>query len=49
VSFAGLAPGFVGLWQVNVVVPAGLTQGDYPLTVTVGGQTSNGANVSVTP
>ena len=49
VPFAGLAPGFVGLWQVNVVVPAGLTKGDYPLTVTVGGQTSNAANVSVTP
>jgi uncharacterized protein (TIGR03437 family) len=49
VAFAGLAPGFVGLWQVNVVVPAGLTKGDYPLTVTVDGQTSNSANVSVTP
>jgi uncharacterized protein (TIGR03437 family) len=49
VSFAGLAPGFVGLWQVNVVVPSGLTTaGNYPLTVTVGGQTSNSANVSVT-
>ncbi len=49
VSFAGLAPSFVGLWQVNVVVPSGLTTGDFPLTVTVGGQTSNSANVSVTP
>jgi uncharacterized protein (TIGR03437 family) len=50
VSFAGLAPGFVGLWQVNVVVPSGLTTaGNYPLTVTVDGQTSNSANVSVTP
>jgi len=49
VSFAGLAPGFVGLWQVNVVVPAGVAEGDLPLTVSVGGQTSNSANVSVTP
>jgi uncharacterized protein (TIGR03437 family) len=49
VSFAGLAPSFVGLWQVNVVVPSGLAQGDFPLTVTVGGQTSNSANVSVAP
>ena len=49
VSFAGLAPGFVGLWQVNVVVPSGVVQGDLPLTVSVGGQTSNSANVSVTP
>jgi uncharacterized protein (TIGR03437 family) len=49
VSFAGLAPTFVGLWQVNVVVPAGLAQGEYPLIITVGGQASNAANVSVTP
>jgi uncharacterized protein (TIGR03437 family) len=49
VSFAGLTPDFVGLWQVNIVVPSGLAQGNFPLTVTVGGQTSNAANVSVTP
>jgi len=30
-------------------VPTGLTQGNYPLTVTVGGQTSNAASVSVAP
>jgi uncharacterized protein (TIGR03437 family) len=49
VSFAGLAPGFVGLWQVNIVVPSGLAQGNFPLSVTVDGQTSNAASVSVTP
>jgi uncharacterized protein (TIGR03437 family) len=50
VSFAGLAPNFVGLWQVNVVVPSGLTTaGNFPLVVTVGGQSSNSASVSVTP
>jgi uncharacterized protein (TIGR03437 family) len=49
ISFAGLAPGFVGLWQLNIVVPSGLSKGDVPLTVTVGGQTSSAANVSVTP
>ncbi len=49
VSFAGLAPDFVGLWQVNITVPSGVAKGDLPLTVTVGGQTSNSANVSVTP
>lgn len=49
VSSADLAPDFVGLWQVNIVVPAGVTQGDVPLVVTVGGQSSNAANVSVTP
>jgi len=47
VSFAGLAPGWVGLVQVNLVVPAGLTAGTYPLTVTIDGQTSNAGNISV--
>jgi uncharacterized protein (TIGR03437 family) len=49
VSSAALAPGFVGLWQANIVVPSALTQGDFPLIVSVGGQASNSANVSVTP
>jgi uncharacterized protein (TIGR03437 family) len=47
VSFAGLAPGFVGLWQLNIVVPSGLSSGNLPLVVMVGGQSSNSANVSV--
>lgn len=48
VQFAGLAPGFVGLWQFNLQVPPGVT-GDVPLIITVDGQTSNPGNVSVTP
>jgi len=48
-SFAGLASGFVSLVQVNIVVPSGLATGDYPLTVTIAGQESNSAMVSVTP
>ena len=47
VSFVGLAPGFVGLTQMNIVVPPGLASGDYPLSVTIGGQTSNSGLVSV--
>jgi uncharacterized protein (TIGR03437 family) len=48
VAFAGLAPGFVGLVQMNIVVPSGLATGSYPLTVTIGSDTSNSATVSVT-
>jgi len=34
---AGLAPGFVGLYQIDVLVPAGLTgQGALPLNLSVG-------------
>jgi len=47
VSFAGLAPGFVGLMQVNLVVPTGLSAGTYPLVVTIDGQASNAGNISV--
>ena len=48
VSFAGLAPGFVGLLQMNIVVPSGLATGDYPLTVSIAGETSNAGTISVT-
>ena len=48
VSFAGLAPGFVGLVQMNIVVPSDLPTGNYPLIVTIGSETSNPATISVT-
>jgi uncharacterized protein (TIGR03437 family) len=49
VTFAGLAPGFVGLWQANITVPSVSSTADLPLTISAGGQTSNAGNVSVTP
>lgn len=39
VLYAGLAPGYVGLYQFNVTVPAVTADADLPLTVTVGGAT----------
>jgi uncharacterized protein (TIGR03437 family) len=47
VMFTGLAPGFVGLSQMNIVVPSGLASGDYPLTVTIAGKTSNAGTLSI--
>jgi uncharacterized protein (TIGR03437 family) len=42
VQFAGLAPGFVGLYQVNVQVPAGVAPGPaVPLVLSQGGVSSN--------
>lgn len=47
VAFVGLTPGFVGLAQANIVVPASLTTGRYPLTVTINGETSNTGAITV--
>jgi uncharacterized protein (TIGR03437 family) len=48
VQFSGLAPGFAGLYQVNVQVPDGVTPGDaVPLVLTIGGATSNTATIAV--
>jgi uncharacterized protein (TIGR03437 family) len=47
VSFSGLAPGFAGLYQLNVVIPAGLSAGTQTMTVTVNGLTSKTVNLPV--
>jgi adhesin/invasin len=48
VSFSGLSPGFVGLYQIDAVVPAGVTPGNQvPLVVSVGGQTSPAVTIAV--
>ena len=40
-SFAGLSPGFVGVYQVNVTVPPDVIPGDsVPLNISVSGQSS---------
>lgn len=47
VSFSGLAPGFAGLYQINVTVPTGLAPGTYPIVMTIGGKTSNTSGITV--
>jgi uncharacterized protein (TIGR03437 family) len=46
---AALTAGFVSLLQINLTVPSGLAAGSYPMIVTIGGQASNSATVSVAP
>ena len=46
VFYAGLAPGFVGLVQVNFYVPS-LPPGDYPIQVTIGTAQSNAPLMTV--
>jgi uncharacterized protein (TIGR03437 family) len=48
VSFAGMAPGFAAVYQVNAQVPAGVTPGDaVPVVITQGGFASNTATIAV--
>lgn len=47
VSYAGAAPGFVGLYQVNVQVPAGAPAGAQPLTIVLGGSASNTVTMAI--
>jgi uncharacterized protein (TIGR03437 family) len=42
-----MVPGYVGLVQANIEIPAGLQPGEYELRIQVGDQVSNGAVVSV--
>ncbi len=48
VLYAGLAPGFAGLYQVNVIVPSGVTtNASAPLVITAAGQSSPPAPIAV--
>lgn len=49
VLFSGLTPGLIALWQLDVTVPSGLAAGSYPMVVTINGQVSNSATVSIAP
>jgi uncharacterized protein (TIGR03437 family) len=46
-SFAGLTPGLVGLYQINIQVPAGLPDGNYKITVSQSGVPSNETSIPV--
>jgi uncharacterized protein (TIGR03437 family) len=48
VFFSGLAPGFVGLYQVNALVPAGAASGGaVPVAISMGGVQSNTVTMAV--
>jgi uncharacterized protein (TIGR03437 family) len=50
VSFSGLAPGFVGEYQVNALVPASVTAGSaVPVAISIGGAASNTVTIVVGP
>jgi uncharacterized protein (TIGR03437 family) len=47
VLFAGLSPGSVGLYQIDVVIPSGAGTGNVPLVITQSGVASNTVTVPV--
>ena len=48
VQFSGLAPGSVGEYQVNALVPAGSAKGSaVPVVISIGGATSNTVTIAV--
>jgi len=47
VPFSGLAPGWLGLYQVNARVPDGVPSGTQPLSLTIGGQRSNEVRIRI--
>jgi uncharacterized protein (TIGR03437 family) len=46
VEFSGLAPGLVGLYQINVQIPANATAGTQAVVISIGGATAT-ANIPV--
>lgn len=47
VSFSGLAPGFTGLYQLNVVVPGDAPVGVQPVVMSIGGVSSAPASIAI--
>jgi uncharacterized protein (TIGR03437 family) len=48
IGFSGLAPGFVGLWQLNVKIPDNAPTGNaMPLVISLGDKTSSATTVAV--
>jgi uncharacterized protein (TIGR03437 family) len=47
VSYSGTAPGFAGLYQVNVVVPSGLAPGNQQIQISMNGVLSNVATIAI--
>jgi uncharacterized protein (TIGR03437 family) len=47
VLFSGLWPGTAALYSLSVVIPQSLGPGSYPVTVSIGGRTSQAETIVV--
>jgi uncharacterized protein (TIGR03437 family) len=45
--FVGLSPGFVGLYQINVIIPQGVPSGTIPAYLLVNGVSSDTVQLAV--
>jgi uncharacterized protein (TIGR03437 family) len=49
VQYSGIAPGFAGLYQINVQIPAGIPTGDdVPIQISMPGSVTDTATIAVT-
>lgn len=48
-SYAGLAPNYVGLYQINVTIPPGTPTGNIPVTIEMPGHGSNFVEMAIIP
>lgn len=50
VQFSGAAPGFAGLYQINVIVPSALSAGNHDIIITQAGrQSRSGVTIAIQP
>ena len=48
IQYSGLAPGYIGLWQINVKIPSDVTPGNaVPVRVVINGALSNTVTVAI--
>jgi uncharacterized protein (TIGR03437 family) len=47
VTYSGLAPGLVGVWQINATLPANTPSGAVPVRVLINGAASNMVTIAV--
>jgi uncharacterized protein (TIGR03437 family) len=47
ILFSGLAPTYPGLYQVNAIVPAGISAGTVPISLSIGGATTKASTLPV--
>ena len=47
IQYSGLAPGYIGLWQINVTIPKGTPSGTANLRVVINGSPSNQVTIAV--